>query len=87
MRELNFSKFSPITYYLSAVFQSKIGFCIFMQTDVETIVIRNIIKVFINLTMYLSSNFYTKIEFLKNLSDYIVFIYIRIAFLLKKVKM
>ena len=25
MRELNFSKFSPITYYLSALFQTKIG--------------------------------------------------------------
>ena len=34
-----------------------------------------IIKVFINLTLYLSSNFYTKNEFLKNLSEYIVFIY------------
>lgn len=47
MRELNFSKFLQITYYLSAVFQTKIGFCIFMQTEVETIVIRSIIKVFI----------------------------------------
>ena len=39
-----------------------------------------IIKVFINLTLYLSSNFYEIIEFLKNLSEYIVFIYIRIVF-------
>ena len=58
-----------------------------MQTDVETIVFRSYLKVFIDLTMYLSSNFYTKIEFLKNLSDYIVFIYIRVVFLLKKVKL
>ena len=65
----------------------KSDFCIFMQTEVEIIVIRSIIKVFINLTMYLSSNFYAEIKFLKNLSEYIVFIYIRIAFLLKKVKM
>ena len=86
MRELNFSKFLQITYYLSAAFSTKIGFCIFMQTEVETIVIRSIIKVFINLTMYLSSNFYAKIKFLKNLSDYIVFIYVRVVFLLKKVK-
>ena len=47
MRELNFSKFSPITYYLSAMFQTKIGFCIFMQTEVETVVFRSIIKVYI----------------------------------------
>ena len=32
------------------------------------------IKVFINLTMYLSSNFYERIEFLKISSDYILFI-------------
>ena len=87
MRELNFSKFLQITYYLSALFQTKIGFCIFIQTEVETVVFRSIIKVFINLTIYLSSNFYTRIEFLKNLSDYIVFIYNRNVFLSKNVKM
>ena len=65
----------------------KSDFCIFIQTEVETVVFRSIIKVFINLTMYLSSNFYAEIKFLKNLSDYIVFIYIRLVFLLKKVKM
>ena len=32
------------------------------------------IKVFINLTLYLSSNFYERIEFLKIFSDYILFI-------------